>query len=200
MLPYDAWLVDLDGTLYRSRPLKLKMLWRLLLAGPRVIRILRQFRREHEALREQGAGYVPSPYAEQLTRTAARCNVPHQEVVAVVERYMFEVPSYYLARFVRRDLLREIAAFREGGGKTALVSDYPACQKLAALGATTLFDQVVASGEPDGPTHLKPSPDGMLLAAARLGVEPARCLVLGDRADADGAAAAAAGMAFRRIQ
>ncbi|MCB9916751.1 MAG: HAD hydrolase-like protein, partial [Planctomycetes bacterium] len=43
------------------------------------------------------------------------------------------------------------------------------------------------------------APDGYLEAARRLGVAPAECLVVGDRDDADGAAARAAGMAFRRI-
>jgi HAD superfamily hydrolase (TIGR01509 family) len=59
---------------------------------------------------------------------------------------------------------------------------------------------VVASGENGGPTRLKPHPDGMLRAARALGVEPSRCLVIGDRDDADGAAARAAGMAFRRVR
>jgi beta-phosphoglucomutase-like phosphatase (HAD superfamily) len=39
-----------------------------------------------------------------------------------------------------------------------------------------------------------------LLAAERLEVEPAACLVIGDRDDADGEAARAAGMAFRHIR
>jgi HAD superfamily hydrolase (TIGR01549 family) len=46
---------------------------------------------------------------------------------------------------------------------------------------------------------LKPWPDGYLLAAERLGVAAAECLVIGDREDADGLAASRAGMAFRRV-
>jgi HAD superfamily hydrolase (TIGR01509 family) len=64
---------------------------------------------------------------------------------------------------------------------------------------TKLFDRVVACGEPGGPNKLKPAPDGFLLAAKVLGVEPNRCLVIGDRTDADGAAAKASGMEFRLI-
>jgi HAD superfamily hydrolase (TIGR01549 family) len=62
-----------------------------------------------------------------------------------------------------------------------------------------LFDVVIASGEPSGPPRLKPAPDGYLLAAERLGVVPAGCLVIGDRDDTDGEAARRAGMAFRRV-
>jgi beta-phosphoglucomutase-like phosphatase (HAD superfamily) len=47
---------------------------------------------------------------------------------------------------------------------------------------------------------MKPSPDGLLLAASSLTAEPKRCLVIGDRLDADGAAANAAGMEFRLIK
>src|SRR5690606_40516027 len=52
-------------------------------------------------------------------------------------------------------------------------------------------------GESGGPSALKPAPDGYLKAALSLGVSPEHCLVIGDRDDADGAAARAAGMAFR---
>jgi beta-phosphoglucomutase-like phosphatase (HAD superfamily) len=39
-----------------------------------------------------------------------------------------------------------------------------------------------------------------LSAAERLGIAPANCLVIGDRDDADGAAARAAGMAVHIIR
>ncbi len=94
---------------------------------------------------------------------------------------------------------RGIRDFRGRGGRTALVSDYPARDKLRAIGSLELFEVVVASGEPGGPLRLKPDPSGMLRAAEALGVAPAECLVIGDREDADGAAARAAGMTFRRV-
>jgi HAD superfamily hydrolase (TIGR01549 family) len=96
-------------------------------------------------------------------------------------------------------LLEELRAFRAEGGRTALVSDYPAELKLAALGVRSLFEIVVANGEPNGPRRLKPHPEGFLRAAEQLGVAPERCLVIGDRRDADGEAARAAHMSFRLI-
>jgi HAD superfamily hydrolase (TIGR01509 family) len=47
---------------------------------------------------------------------------------------------------------------------------------------------------------LKPHPEGYLLAAQALSVDPSRCLVIGDRPDADGEAARAAQMAFRLVR
>ena len=93
-----------------------------------------------------------------------------------------------------------IATARSEGVRTALVSDYPASEKLGCMGVEHLFDTVVANGEPGGATRLKPDPQCLLLAASRLGIEPHRCLVIGDRDDADGMAASAAGMAFYRVE
>jgi HAD superfamily hydrolase (TIGR01549 family) len=199
MRNHDAWLVDLDGTLYQAKPLKLVMAAQMALAGPKSLRIIRRFRIEHEELRASGKECSPSPYSAQVDRTARALGLGLTEVEEVVQRFMFERPLPILARLKRRDLLKEIADFRNDGGRTAIVSDYPAQKKLAALGVVDLFDRVVASGEPGGPYKLKPAPDGMLLAADALGVKPTRCMVLGDRIDADGAAAAAAGMEFRLI-
>ena len=47
--------------------------------------------------------------------------------------------------------------------------------------------------------QLKPSPEGMRLAAERLQVAASDCLVIGDRWDADGAAAQAASMDFLHV-
>ena len=193
---YDAWLVDLDGTLYRPGPVKLAMAAELLLFGWSAIKTLRAFRHAHEELREaaEAATLAESPFQRQLAHAARALGKTPAEIEPVVRQWMFQRPLTWVARFKRQALLDELARYHEGGGKTALVSDYPASDKLKALGALQLFDVVVSSGEPGGPSKLKPDPEGYLSAAQRLGVEPARCLVIGDRDDADGAAARSAGM------
>jgi HAD superfamily hydrolase (TIGR01549 family) len=201
--PYAAWLVDLDGTLYRPTLVKLAMAAELLLLGWGSIRTLRTFRRAHEALRSEAsfeAAGALSPFDQQLELAAKKLGLERAAVERTVREWMFERPLKWVQRARRQALLDELAGFRAQGGKTALVSDYPATGKLGALDATTLFDLVVSNGEPGGPSKLKPDPEGYLSAALRLGVEPARCLVVGDRDDADGAAARAAGMAFRLIR
>src|SRR6187549_23385 len=202
---YDAWLVDLDGTLYTQRWVRLAMAVELVLFGRSAIKTLRQFRHEHEALREeQNAGRAlatthASPFAGQLARTAAALGVPVAEVERVVHNWMFERPGKWIVRFPRRALLAELRAFRTQGGRSALVSDYPAERKIDALGVRSLFDAIVANGEAHGPRRLKPDPEGYLHAAELLQVDPARCLVIGDRDDADGEAARAAKMGFRLV-
>jgi HAD superfamily hydrolase (TIGR01549 family) len=200
---YGAWLVDLDGTLYRSLPVKLAMAVELSLFGWTSIRTLRAFRHAHEALRSQASPGEPtsaSPFEQQLELTARQLGHERALVERTVREWMFERPLKWVGRAKRQSLLDELAHFRSHGGKTALVSDYPASGKLGALGAAALFDLVVSSGEPGGPRKLKPDPEGYSSAAARLGIEPGRCLVIGDRDDADGAAARSAGMGFRLIR
>ena len=202
---YDAWLVDLDGTLYTQRWVRLAMAMELVLFGRPAIKTLRQFRHEHEALREaQNSGRAlttthASPFAGQLARTAEALSVPVGQVETVVQSWMVERPGKWIRRFARSALLAELRAFRTEGGRTALVSDYPAERKIHALGARNLFDVIIANGEANGPQRLKPDPEGYLRAAELLKVEPTRCLVIGDREDADGAAARAAKMSFRLV-
>jgi HAD superfamily hydrolase (TIGR01509 family) len=200
---YSAWLVDLDGTLYRHKPVQLAMALELLVFGWGSIKTLRTFRHSHEILRAEAAGSTAlalSPFDRQLEHAAQTLGLERAQVEKVVRHWMFERPLKWVARAKRVQLLDALAQYRAGGGKTALVSDYPASGKLQALGAAGLFDLVVSNGEPGGPSRLKPDPEGYLSAAERLGVEPARCLVIGDRDDADGGAARAAGMGLCLIR
>jgi HAD superfamily hydrolase (TIGR01509 family) len=194
---YAAWLVDLDGTLYHPTPVKLAMAAELLLFGWGSIKTLRTFRHSHEALRHLPSGALAlqqSPFERQLAHAAAELERTPSDVARTVQEWMFERPLKWVARSKRQALLDALGQYRRAGGKTALVSDYPASGKLGALGALELFDVVVSNGELGGPQRLKPDPEGYLSAASRLAIEPARCLVIGDRDDADGEAARAAGM------
>src|SRR5690606_35157469 len=116
-----------------------------------------------------------------------------------IEEWMIHRPTKWMRRFTRVELLERVIAFRAQGGKTALVSDYPAKIKLMSMGIHEHFDAVVASGEHPRLRRLKPAPDGFLLAAEELGTQPEDCLVIGDRDDADGGAARAAGMQFELV-
>jgi len=202
---HRAWLCDLDGTLYRPTLVKWLMGAELAFVGLTDVKAIRAFRKQHESLREEYArGQIEdtrgSPFELQLERTASALGSDELALREIVERWMIHRPGRWLHRFRRQPLLDEIGAFRAAGGKTAVVSDYPARDKLRALGVLDLFQVVVACGEAQGPRALKPDPSGYLLAAERLGVPPEACLVLGDRIDADGAAAAAAGMDFRHVR
>ena len=196
---FSAWLVDLDGTLYRQAAVRAMMALELTLWGRSAIKTLHTFRHEQERLRGAELPRGADPFELQIERAAQRLGVPATSVAAVVDQWMFDRPGRWLRMFRRRGFLAVISQYQAAGGRTALVSDYPARRKLAAIGVAGLFDVVVACGEPGGPATLKPQPDGLLLAAAQLQVVPTDCLVIGDRADADGEAARRAGMVFRHV-
>lgn len=203
-MTYRAYLVDFDGTLYHAKPVQLCMALELAVRGLTAISTLRRFRKSHERLRR---GQLPqdlvasrsSPFEQQLAHTAAELAIPESTVRKTVELWMMVRPRKWIWLFRRRSLIRELAAHKAAGAKLALVSDYPLSLKVQALRDEIAFDAVIASGEAGGPTRLKPAPEGYLQAAAALGIEPHACQVIGDRRDADGAAALAAGMAFRLI-
>ena len=196
--------MDLDGTLYHPLPVKLVMGLELALLGARAWSAVAAFRREHESLREAPPGpeevqAAGGPYQLQLARAAQSCGLEPGELGPLVEHWMVRRPARWLRLFRRRSLISQIDAFLAQGGRCALVSDYPARFKLQAMGLETRFEVVVANGEEGGPPALKPAPQGYLEAARRLGVAPEEALVIGDRDEADGAAARAAGMSFRLI-
>lgn len=195
LFSYRAWLVDLDGTLYHKAPVRLAMATELCLSGWNVIRVLKAFRRWHERLREDAETQGNEPYETQLAKTSQELSVPVELVEHIATRWMVQRPGRWLRLFRRRDLLAAIGAFRRQGGATALVSDYPAREKLQGLQVQHCFDAVVANRETAG-YRMKPSPSGFLVAAETLAVEPSECLVIGDRVDTDREAARRAGMAF----
>lgn len=204
-MPPHAWLVDLDGTLYRPGPLKRAMALRLALsmrspARVASVKALGKFRGWHERLRESQDPCDPHPFAVQLQSAAGEIGWSAEELERLVRDWMVQRPAALLHRYRRGALIAELRAHRAEGGRLALVSDYPARAKLEGLGLSDLFEVVVANGEEGSPRRLKPHPEGYLLAAERLGVAPADCLVIGDRDDADGEAARRAGMGFRLVE
>lgn len=73
-----------------------------------------------------------------------------------------------------------IEKLQKGGKRLAIVSSAPRANVdmvLESLNATEAFDVVISEG--DAPRG-KPDPQGYLLAAERLGVSPAECVVLED--------------------
>lgn len=187
-------IFDVDGTLYDQRRLRRVMALRLLghlclhPAAWRQLRLLGDFRAAREQMsREPEALLNP----EQYQRVARLRGVDEQKVRRLVEQWMHQAPLPHLAACrwpgVRR-LFRQVKA---GGRLPAVFSDYPAQDKLAALG---LRAELTLSAEDPQVNRLKPHPAGLLLTAGELGLAPGDCLYIGDRDEHDGEAARRAGM------
>lgn len=189
----DLVVFDVDGTLYDQRRLRRAMLRPLLAAAWEsrsldLLRTLRTFRRVREALGEQQAADF---LQLQYIRTANRHNTTSEAVRGLATEWMERRPLPLLAgcRYPHLDAL--FAGLRAHGKQVAVFSDYPALDKLAALGLRA--DVVVCATDPHV-ARLKPDPAGLLEILRRTGVPAQRALMIGDRADRDGVAALRAGV------
>ena len=189
----DLVVFDVDGTLYDQRRLRLAMLRRLLAAAWQTrsldtLRTLRTFRQVREALGERPeADFMRLQYA----RTAARRRKTEGEVRALTNEWMERQPLAFLAacRYPHLDTL--FAGLRNAGKQIAVFSDYPAKDKLAALG---LHAQPIVCATDADVARLKPDPFGLLSILRQTGVPAQRALMIGDRFDRDAVAASRAGM------
>src|SRR3954454_25321200 len=111
MRVHDAWLVDLDGTLYFQLPVRLAMAAELVTFGRHAVTTLRQFRRQHELLRENPPDAL-DPYRTQLERTAKELERDLEEVAALVTEWMHVRPGRLLRLFRRGALVVQIAGRR----------------------------------------------------------------------------------------
>jgi putative hydrolase of the HAD superfamily len=193
-----AVLFDLDGTLYRQKPMRALMAMELVtlaithpLRAPVSWRVLSEFRKAQEALRGQETGRGGA--IEQLELTARRTGMTVDQVQAIVTEWMMERPLKYLPRCRAKGLLPLLDFLSRRGIKMGVFSDYPPGLKLQALGIGGRFSVVLCSSDP-AVGMFKPHPRGFHVASTRWQVDPSEVLVVGDRPDADAAGAAAAGM------
>ena len=162
-----AVLWDLDGVLVDSAPFHLRA-WRELFAslgrGFGEADFRRTFGLRNDAILRDLLGELPPAEAERL---AAR----KEELYRQAARGNIAALPGALA------LLRSL---RERGFRLGLVSSTPRANIdliLSSLGVSESFDVIL--GEEDV-TRGKPDPEGLLLAAERLGVPPADCVVIED--------------------
>lgn len=190
-----AVLLDVDGTMYRQGPVRLAMLWglarqALTQGGLRDLMIVREYRRRREAdAGVPGRGALEAQFADVASASGEGID----RVEQVVVDWILRRPLAAVARSKRGSLVAFLEALAANGIRTAACSDYPAADKLAALGVSV---DVQVSAVDEGVRVTKPDPLLLLEAARELGTAPDACLVIGDRLEMDGAAAAAAGMQF----
>jgi len=191
-----AVIFDVDGTLYDQRKLRLRILFDMVAASIRHpshlydFKIIWDFRRAREQNRfSEESGIEERQYAWG----ADRSGVPVKQVREVVQKWMFEQPLLHLPLCRYEGVDRLFHYLSEKNIKIGIFSDYPARQKIRAMGLGA--DVIVCSLDQDV-DRLKPDPKGLFVAAEKLGVSIENCLFIGDRDEKDGACAEKAGMPF----
>ena len=176
---------DVDGTLYRQRPLRMRMARDLAAHSVRkrdlkAISVLTQYRRIRERM---GDELVVDFDAALVARTATATASSSDIVRAVVSEWIEVRPLSYLARCLYPGIPELFEGLRRQAKCIGVLSDYPAKEKLAAMGLTANH---IVSANDEGVGVLKPHPRGLerLMAAADAAAE--ETVVIGDRADRDG--------------
>ena len=182
--PFNAYLFDCDGTIADSMPLHY-LAWR-------------------QALSEQGCNFPENLFYEwggmpvlEIISTLNRQQALNMDVESVAHRKE-NLYYQYLPHLTAVPEVLEVIESTHGTLPFAVVSGSTRKSVTASLETLSLldkFDTLVCAGDY---TRSKPDPEGFLLAAERLGVPPASCLVFEDTAMGI-QAAAAAGMASVKI-
>lgn len=174
---------DLDGTLYSVRGLRRRLvgeaarqsLGRGSAAPFADLRTLRRAYRRAEAARLRGGRLDDGWAASKAARLAAE-----GRLLLPALRRIGPAPG----------VLALLEVLQRRVGRVVVISDYEPEAKLEALGLGGRFDRGYAAEEVG---RLKPDPAVFRRALAELGIAAEALLHLGDRAETDGAAAAAAG-------
>jgi len=185
-----AILFDVDGTLYNQSLIRLLMGWSLLFnTGSRRhtmwdrIRIVSQFRKDLEKLRCLES--IADLEAEHLNLTASGLKIDIGIVKEVIEEWMHQRPVYWLKKIANQENVLFLGKLKRRGYRLGVFSDYPAEEKLEALGyPRDLFDFVLC-GTDSEIKAFKPNPAGFVYALRLWGCKPEHLLYVGDRIDVD---------------
>jgi len=195
----QALIFDVDGTLYRQRPVQCGMLWRLLSAhashpveGLLTLRVLRAYRRAQESLRAEWLTHGDAAQ-KQLQLASSWTGKTSGFVEACVARWMEQEPLSLVARSRYQGIVEFLEMARARGLRLGICSDYPPAAKLNALGIAHFFDVVVSAQDPEV-QQFKPNPRGLETTLRRLGVGNLQALYIGDRPEVDAVAASSAGI------
>ena len=182
---------DVDGTLYRQRPLRLWMGCDMVLhtvakCDLNAISVVSAYRRIRERL---AAEEVVDFERVLIAETAKATSMSPERVHAIVSEWIETRPLRYLRSCLFSGVPQLFAGLKRAGKKIGIFSDYPATEKLAAMGLAA--HHVVAASDVG---LLKPHARGLQLLMAAASVSARETLFIGDRADRDGVAAQRAGV------
>lgn len=185
----EAVIFDFDGTLYDNT----KMPLRLISASPFSMFKMKKDRTARKQLKGIFFGTEEKYLQKYDSFVSSKWHM---------EKYLPLMTKVLAKKYKARPGVEQVfEALRNGGVKTAILSDYALLEKrLAAVGLGGLagkVDFMAASQELGG---LKPAGEVFAKVCEALGVEEGKILVVGDRADTDGKGAEVAGMKFVRVR
>lgn len=189
-------IFDVDGTLYDLDALRPAMALRLAAHfGPRPWRwgelaVIQRYRRALNG--SEG----PVSMEEQLALAVRGSSIAPDRLKALVDEWMQRRPLDIIRAHPRAAVLDLLGRARERGMVLAAYSDYPAAEKLQALGVEA--DHVLDPLAP-GIMERKPSRHDMGTVLDAMGLAAPEVVYLGDGESTDAASAALRGIAFVHV-
>lgn len=192
----EAFVFDVDGTIYCQRRLRLRMFLSLVKVcctdpkGKTIVRVLRSFRQYRE---QDACLHAETSLQSQYNWVAQRLGLKSNLVKDIVEAWMFRRPLKHLGACRYPGVGHLFAKLKAQGVKIGVFSDYPAREKLTAMG---LEADCYLCATDNSVRQLKPSPKGLLHCCRQLNVAPDKALYIGDREELDGRCAKAARVSY----
>lgn len=194
--PIRLAVFDVDGTLYRQKPLRARMAAELALAvlqDPKQVKSvigLQRFRSLRDRLAERPGASLAEIEGELIP---SALGLSPDRLAAITDEWLERRPLRHLSRYRFEQVEDLFQALRESGRTIAVFSDYPAESKLAAMG---LRSDICVSARDTDVDRLKPDPAGLQKILRLSGFGPDQAVMIGDRPERDGACAQQLGVRF----
>ena len=193
---YKLIVVDLDGTLYYQKPLRIKMAFSLLFyygVRPHKIKELLIIK-DYRKLREKTVFNNEENIEEKIAQTlASKFKKEKEEIEKIVHFWMIEKPFKYIRKYEDKKLVGVLEKAKEKGAKIVVYSDNPADEKTKAINLA--FDGVFCATDKDI-CCFKPDFKGLKAIIDKFNVRTNEVLFVGDRQEKDGKCAEGAGVDF----
>lgn len=192
----DAIIFDLDGTLYDKK----NIVFNTMKSHWKEFPLLHASNTLRKSLKGKDLGSTEeffNAFYGQVSKASGKSvqTVEKWYMNKFYPRFIKTLKKKYEARPGLDDLLLEI----DNRLALSVFSDYShVAERMKALGIDTKPFAILAGSEEYG--VLKPSARPLLDIASRLGIQPGRVIMVGDRMDTDGEAAKLAGMKFYHIK
>ena len=190
-------ILDFDGTVYFQKPVQLYNLIRIILtitvkpSAVSEIRIISKYRKMREKYSESS-----TPILRVEDDLAAELNQSVEKIKSIRDYWLIYSQSFSIKLFQRVFLLRKISQLQRDGILIILWSDYPMADKSKRL---KLFPDFSFCSEDSTIRFAKPSGAGLLHIIETLQLMKNEVILIGDRDDRDGKAAAAVGISYFKI-
>lgn len=193
---YDAYVFDLDGTLYFQKKLRMIMASRLFFYymchfwQMKDLLIVKKFREVRErwdviVAKDDLTGTMAGnsideaqyKYVSEVMKTS------ESRVASVIKKWIYDNPLDAVKNSKDAELSVIIESLREQEKTVVIFSDYPTKEKLEALGIE-VDKQYCSTDEAIG--ELKPSPKGLQIILKDINLDASQVLMVGDRMEKDG--------------